>query len=87
MLKDLRNYIMEDEFKITYLKNKLDIVNYECIDHFDTDKIIIRYGGGVVIVKGADLIISKLLNDEILISGIIKNIELKWLKNLKVKLP
>lgn len=77
MLKDLRNYIMEDEFKITYLTNKLDIVNYECIDHFDTDKIMVRYSGGVVTIKGENLTISKLLNDEILISGLIKNIEIK----------
>ncbi len=77
MLKDLRSYILEDDFKIVYFTNKLDIVNYESIDHFDTDKIMIRYSGGVVIIKGEDLIISKLLNDEILVSGIIKNIELK----------
>jgi len=78
MLKDLRNYILEGDFKMTYLKNKLDIVNYGSIDHFDTDKIIIRYGGGIVVIKGENLTISKLLDDEMLISGNIKNIELKW---------
>lgn len=78
MLKDLRNYILEGDFKMTYLKNKLDIVNYGSIDHFDTDKIIIRYGGGLVVIKGENLTISKLLDDEMLISGNIKNIELKW---------
>jgi len=77
MLKDLRNYILEGDFKMTYLKNKLDIVNYGSIDHFDTDKIIIRYGGGIVVIKGENLTISKLLDDEMLISGNIKNIELK----------
>ncbi len=77
MLKDLRNYILESDFKIIYLKNKLDIVNYECIDHFSTDKIMVRYSDGVVIVKGEGLIISKLLDDEILVSGFIKNIEFK----------
>ena len=75
MLKDLRNYILEDDFKIVYLTNKLDVVNYTSIDHFDTDEIIVRYSGGVVIIKGEGLIISKLLNDEILVSGFIKNIE------------
>jgi len=78
MLKDLRNYILEDDFKITYLKGKLDIVNYGSINHFDTDKIMIRYSGGVVTIKGENLTISKLLNDEILISGLIKNIEIQW---------
>ena len=77
MFKDIRSYILEDDFKITYLKNKLDIVNYENIDHFDTDKIIVRYSGGTLVIKGENLTISKLLNDEILVSGIIKNIEIK----------
>ena len=77
MLKNLSNYILEDDFKIVYLPNKLDVVNYECIDHFDIDKIIVRYSGGIVVIKGENLIISKLLNDEILVLGIIKNIEFK----------
>lgn len=77
MLRDLRNYILESDFKMTYLQDKLDIVNYLCIDHFDTDKIMIRYSSGVVIIKGENLSISKLLTDEILISGLIKNIEIK----------
>ena len=77
MLKDLRNYILETDFRINYIKDKLNIVNYECIDHFSDEKVIIRYSGGLVVIKGENLIISKLLNDEILILGKIKNIELK----------
>ena len=37
---------------------------------------MIRYSEGVLVIKGENLIISKLLDDEILISGIIKTIEL-----------
>ncbi len=77
MLKDLKNYILETDFRLNYIKNKLNIVNYKCIDHFSDEKVIIRYSSGIVVVKGENLIISKLLNDEILIIGIVKNIELK----------
>ena len=77
MLRDLRNYILEKDFRINYIKNKLNIVNYEVIDHFSFDKVIVRYSDGVVNIKGENLIISKLLEDEVLISGIIKNIEIK----------
>ena len=77
MLRDLRNYILEDDFRVNVVAGKVNIVNYECIDHFDTDKIMVRYAGGIVVVKGEDLIISKLLNDEILISGTVKNIEFR----------
>lgn len=76
MLRDLRNYILENDFRINYIKNKLNIINYEYIDHFSDDKVMIRYSEGVLVIKGENLIISKLLDDEILISGIIKTIEL-----------
>ncbi|MBR3362848.1 MAG: YabP/YqfC family sporulation protein [Bacilli bacterium] len=76
MLRDLRNYILEKDFRINYVKNKLNIVNYVAIDHFSDNKVIARYDGGTFIIKGENLIISKLLEDEVLISGIIKNIEI-----------
>ena len=78
MLRDLKNYILETDFRINYVHNKLNIVNYECIDHFSDEMVNIRYSGGVLIIKGEKLIISKLLNDEILISGLVKGIEFKW---------
>ncbi len=75
MLSTLRSYILEDEFKITILTKKIDIVNYSEIDHFDENKIIVRFNKGIVIVKGEDLSIAKLLNDELLILGTIKTVE------------
>lgn len=78
MINDLRKYILEDEFKISYYNNKLNIVNYKNIDHFDDDKIMIRHEKGLIIIKGKQLIINKMLKDEILISGKVENIELKW---------
>ena len=79
MLNHLRKYILENEFKITIFTNKIDIVNYLEIDHFDDVKIIVRFTNGLVIIKGEDLTISKLLNDELLILGHIKNIEFQCL--------
>lgn len=75
MLKDLRTYIFENEFKINILIGKIDIVNYIEIDHFDDTKIMVRYEKGLVVIKGENLTISKLLNDELLILGKIKSLE------------
>ena len=75
MLNQLRSYILENEFKITILTKKVDIVNYLEIDHFDDTKIIVRYDKGIVKIKGENLTISKLLNDELLILGTIKVVE------------
>lgn len=75
MLKDLRTYILENEFKINILIGKVDIVNYLEIDHFDDTKVIVRFDKGIVKIKGENLTISKLLNDELLILGKIKVVE------------
>lgn len=76
-LDKLRNYLLEEEFKINILNNKIDIVNYSSIGHFDSNKIMVRYTDGTVIINGTNLVVSKLVNDEILITGNIKNIELR----------
>ncbi len=75
MLNNLRSYILETDFKITILKSKIDIVNYIEIDHFDDTKIIVRFEDGHLIIKGENLTISKLLNDELLIIGKAKTID------------
>ena len=37
----MKNFFLENEFKIIYLKNQLNIVNYESIGHLDSYKIIV----------------------------------------------
>lgn len=73
----LKNYILENEFKMTVLENRIDIVNYISIEHFDLNKIIVKYEKGYITINGTNLVVTKLVTDEILITGIIKNIELR----------
>ncbi len=75
MLSRLRTYVLENEFKITILKNKVDIVNYTDIGHFDDTKIVVKYSEGTATVKGNNLTIAKMLNDELLILGNIETLE------------
>ena len=73
----IRSYFLEEQFQLIYLQNQIDIINYQEIDSFDEEKIRIRYRGGVLIVAGHNLSISKLLDDEILIRGDIEKIEFR----------
>ena len=73
----IRNYINDYDFKITILKNKINICNYTKISYLDNDKISIKYQEGEIHIKGENLSASKLLNNEILITGKIKNIEMR----------
>ena len=73
----IRSYFKEDELEIRVYKDKVDIINYTSIGHFDSNKVIVYYEDGHMIVTGFNLVVSKLLKDEVLIVGNIKNIELR----------
>ena len=62
---------------IRIINNKVDVINYKDIGHFDSNKVIINYSDGSVVIKGNNLVVSKLMNDEILIGGEIKGLELR----------
>lgn len=77
LIKDMREFILEQEFKITYFNNKLDIVNYTNISHFDSNKIILNYNKGSIVISGNNLYVSKLLIDEVLVEGSIQKVEFR----------
>ena len=77
MIKDIRNFILEEELEIRIYKNKVNVVNYTKIGYFDKNKVIIYSTDKKIIITGDDIIVSKLMSDEILISGSIKNIEFR----------
>ena len=77
IINGIRSYILENDLKITILNNKINIVNYKDIGHFDSNKIVVKVDSGEIIVKGSDLVVSKLINDEILITGNFNNIEFR----------
>jgi sporulation protein YqfC len=77
IIDGIRNYVIEQEFEIRIINNKVDVINYKDIGHFDSNKVIINYSDGSVVIKGNNLVVSKLMNDEILIGGEIKGLELR----------
>jgi len=77
VIDGIRSYILEDDSKIMIVNNKINITNYVDIGHFDNNKIIIKLNKKNIIIKGNDLVVSKLLDSEILITGEIYNIEFR----------
>ena len=68
----LYSYILDNDFKI---------VNFYELGHFDNNKVIIRYkidnNIHTLIIKGKNLVVSKLKIKEVLIEGVIDNIEFR----------
>ena len=75
--RQIKDYILEQEFEINVFKDKVNIVNYQDIGHFDDNKVIIKYNEGEVTIKGKNLVVSRLMNEEILIKGVIECVELR----------
>ena len=76
MINKIINYIKDDELKINYSNNKVNIVNYEKILEVKNDVVTLIKSNKVINVRGNDLKLNKLLDNEILITGIITKIEL-----------
>lgn len=77
LINQFRNYLLDDEFGMSVFKDKVDIINYTSIGHFDSNKVVVKYAGGEVCIVGEKLVVSKLVHDEVLILGVIRNVELR----------
>lgn len=77
LLNNVRSFLLEEEFQVHIYSGKVDIINYTNIGHFDSTKVIVYHAQGNIEIKGEKLVVSKLLNDEILVMGVIKNIEFR----------
>lgn len=68
------NYINENNFSMIYKNKSLDVINYTKILDFSSTLISFEYKNNGYYVEGDNLVISKMMEDEILITGNIKKI-------------
>ncbi len=68
------NYINEKKFCMSYKHNVLDVINYSKILDFSSTLISFEDKEKSYYVEGENLVISKMMEDEILITGSIKRI-------------
>ena len=76
MIKEIINYIKDDNFQIIYINNSLNVINYDKLLEISDNVITILKEDKVITIKGSNLRIEKLLENEILIIGLINKIEL-----------
>ena len=75
MLKSINRIIKNDEFSINVLKDFVHINNFIEIVVLEPNKIVLKISYGLLRIFGNNLLIKKLLDKEIAISGSIKSIE------------
>ncbi len=77
MLNKVMNYIKDDCFNITLTNDMINVNNYLDINYMEDDKISLRYKKGTLLINGKNLVVKKLLDNEILIVGDILEIDFK----------
>ena len=76
MFRDLTNIIHDNTFRITLLDNLMNINSYEDILIFEDNQILIRTTNKMIKVKGQNLTITRLENNEVQIEGKIITIDM-----------
>ena len=76
MIKKIINYIKDPYLKITYYENQVNVLNYDKVLEIKDDIIRIIKNNKIIFIYGIDLKLNKLLDNELLITGEIKKIEM-----------
>ena len=74
LIRMMNDYINDKKYSMIYKNDKLNIINYSEIIDFSSRLISIRYQDKVYHVEGDNLVISKMMENEILITGNIKKV-------------
>ncbi len=77
MFNKMKEYINDNEFRITIFKDRVYIVNYLQIITLEEERISILTPNGRLIIKGKSLHLNKMLDNEILIMGKVLLVEVE----------
>lgn len=77
LIRKIDDYINDRRFSMIYKNNKLNVINYSEIMDFSSKLISIRYKDKVYHIEGKNLVISRMMENEILITGEIEVITFK----------
>ena len=76
MINRLVNYIKDNNFKICYVDNSVNIVNYDKILDVNDTVITVIKENKMIFIKGSELRLTKLLDNEVLITGLISSVRI-----------
>lgn len=75
MLSRVKDYILDNEFRITLFEDRILIVNFIKILSLEESRVSISTGYGRMVIKGRKFTLNRLLEHEVLISGTIDTVE------------
>ena len=79
LISKLDRYLEDKNYEIIIKENQVNIINFQEIIDFSISKISLRCDNKIINIEGKNLIITKMLDSELLIRGIIFNISINYL--------
>ena len=76
LLSKLDRYLIDTNYKIIIKENIVNIINYNEIKDFSNNKVIITTSNNKITITGQNLVVSKMQDNEVLITGKIQKVEL-----------
>ena len=76
LISKLDRFLEDRNYEIIIKDNSINIINFKEIIDFSTTKISLRCENKIINVEGKNLIISKMLDEEVLITGVIFNVRI-----------
>lgn len=76
IINKLNRYLEDDNYQIIIKNNSVNIINIEEIVDFSISKVTTKCNKKIIIIEGKNLIISKMQEDEVLITGTIYNVRI-----------
>lgn len=71
----LDRYLVDKEYRITIYPDRVHIMNYLEVEDFSDTRVVIRHEGGVSVLLGTNLVVSKMQEEELLITGKLNTIQ------------
>ena len=78
MLDKINNYLLDSEYKLTVFEDKIHLINYKKLLVLEDEKIVLSTNKTIVTITGEKLSLKKLLQNEVLLSGVIRKIEVNY---------
>ncbi len=77
IVNQVRNYLLNEELDIHIYSNYIYVSGFTSIGEIGSELILIRHSKGIFKIRGENLTLSKLYGDEVLIKGVIKEVEFR----------
>lgn len=75
MLSRVKDYILDQEFRLTLLEHRVFAINFSKILSLEETRVSFLTSYGRIVVKGRNFVLQRLLESEVLIGGEVEGVE------------